>query len=542
MQTDVNTPDSEVWRRKIIRFIGQLSVRFDALVRDHTRLWLCAFSAVLLASGGMYAAGSPFDVNEIVSFSIIELPDWTQVWASFEQGAEVHPPGYYLLANTTHRLIEADHLGSRLPALLGVWLGSLALFGFVNKRVGPVYAYAAMLGPFLSPLSSGLYANARGYSLLLGFSLVALWCWQTASSSSGAKHHLSLIGLAASLFVVVMSHFYGVLTVVCIGIAEAYRTVRSRRLDTAVLVMIVLGGSALLILLPVIQAVAQFKYHTVPSIPAAVSLYSLLLKFAAAPLVPLLLLPAFLVLLRPKAGDWEEVSGSADWPPEHELVGVLAFCAAPVLMFLLALIADSGQGVRFVPTSIAAFSALGAFAVACRARFPRLAGLTLLIPLAAWFGVQQYGTFRTGLDRVRMERPYQADLNFDASEYDPSGKLPIVDPYGENFLLYSYYWPAAQAARLSWVTSLPLAEAGSHLSVLHSVVTKLNVPSYDEFVQRHRRFLVIGDPNATVSAGSEEVTWFFDRTRHDNAEIVLLGHCGEHPVYEVRMPDRPDEG
>lgn len=290
------------------------------------------------------------------------------------------------------------------------------------------------------------------------------------------------------------------------------------------------------VLFPIIQAVAKFRYHTVSSIPAVISLYSLLLEAAAAPLVPLLLLPSFLLLLRPKAADLEEEGRSADRVPRHELFCLLVFCAAPILMLSLALVADSGQGTRFVLPSIGAFCALGAFAAAGRSRFPRLTGLVLLVPLAAWFCVQQYGTFRTGLDRVRMERPYQPDLNFNASEYDPSDALPIVDPYGEHFLLYSYYWPAAQAARLSWVTPIPLEDSGSHVSALNSVVTKLNVPSYDEFVENNRRFLVVGDGKPGATLGGRGASWFFDRAHRDNAEILLLGYCGEHPVYEVRLP------
>jgi hypothetical protein len=152
--------------------------------------------------------------------------------------------------------------------------------------------------------------------------------------------------------------------------------------------------------------------------------------------------------------------------------------------------------------------------------------MVLLLPLAGWFCLQQYGALRTGFDRMKMEKPYEADLSWEAPLYGSTSPLPIADPHGEHTLLYSYYWPPEQSARLSLITPIPLQEMGLYLSVLIPMTTTLDLQTYDEYTARHRRFLLFGD----------EAEWFLKRLHEDRATLVFLGHAGEHPIFEVTMP------
>jgi hypothetical protein len=77
------------------------------------------------------------------------------------------------------------------------------------------------------------------------------------------------------------------------------------------------------------------------------------------------------------------------------------------------------------------------------------------------------------------------------------------------------------------VTPIPLQEMRVYLSVLIPMTTPLDSQAYDQYTDHHRRFLLFGD----------KADWFFDRLREDRATVMLLGHAGEHPVFEVTMPD-----
>ena len=269
-----NVSSVEAFRKGVLKLIGKFSLSVENAVSNHVRLWLIAFSAVLFVGSGTFAAGSPFSANESVTVVLSSLSGWSQIWWTLEQGTELNPPLYFLLAHTSQQIFGYGHLGARLPALLSVWMGSMALFAFVNRRTAPVYAFAAMLAPFAFFLTGNVSTLARGYPLLFGFSALALLCWQVTAGSSGVKRKAALAGLALSLFAVEMSHYYGVLTILCIGLGELFRTGRSRRFDFPVLLMILVGSSSLIVLLPIIQAVTQYSYHTQPSAPAALSAYS----------------------------------------------------------------------------------------------------------------------------------------------------------------------------------------------------------------------------------------------------------------------------
>ena len=333
--------------------------------------------------------------------------------------------------------------------------------------------------------------------------------------------------MALSLFSVTMSHYYGVLTIACIGLAEMFRVIKSRKLDLPILVMIGFGSSAVVVLSPIIQAVSQQQYHTHPSWPGVFHVYSNLLTVQATPLVPLLLLPALLLVLDRQTTDerGSDIS-SYEAPPQHETVALLLFCASPLLMLPIALVAKSGFEARFCIPAIAAFIALGAVTLACRSRFPHVTGVALLLPLLGWFCLQQYFVLRTGFDRLTAAKPVEADLSWDSSVHDPSGSLPIADPYGARTLFYSYYWPQEQSVRLSLVTPIPIQDMGSYLSILIPMTTTLDVQPYYEYTGRHRRFLLFGDKGG----------WFLNRLHQDKATLVLLGHAGEHPIFEVTMP------
>ena len=106
----------------------------------------------------------------------------------------------------------------------------------------------------LFPLVTGAYyyaTEARPYGLVLGFSGLALLCWQAATEKD--RRLLSLAGLAASLAAAISCHYHAVFVLAALGFAEAVRSRTLRRLDLPLWAALSLGVAPLLAFFPLIR-------------------------------------------------------------------------------------------------------------------------------------------------------------------------------------------------------------------------------------------------------------------------------------------------
>src|SRR5262249_49561307 len=140
-------------------------------------------------------------------------------------------------------------LAYRLPALVGFFVLSLCLFRFTSRRCGRPYACLAVLFAFATSAHSIYAYEARPYGLLLGFTGLALVCWQSA----GVGSRLARFGLALSLAAAVSTHYYAVLIFVPLGLAELVRALRRQRLDVPMAVALLAGLAPLLAYFPIVQ-------------------------------------------------------------------------------------------------------------------------------------------------------------------------------------------------------------------------------------------------------------------------------------------------
>jgi hypothetical protein len=145
-------------------------------------------------------------------------------------GGDQHPPLFYVLHGAFLHTFGESALALRAPAILGFWLMSIALYAFASHRTSPAYGLVAMCLPLITEAQSFAY-DARGYALSLGFGALALLCWQRAAG--GRARPIALVGLACSLAAAVGSHYYSILLLAPIAIAEAVRSNRTRRFDVA---------------------------------------------------------------------------------------------------------------------------------------------------------------------------------------------------------------------------------------------------------------------------------------------------------------------
>jgi Dolichyl-phosphate-mannose-protein mannosyltransferase len=169
------------------------------------------------------------------------------------------PLAYHALAHWAIRLFGPTAFAIRLPSLLGFLLMQICLFFFVRRIAGEQAGVFALAFPALTPV---LYysAEARPYGMMLGFCTLALLSWQNATRSD-LKRMLPLATLACAITITVNSHFYGVLFLVPLCAAEAFRTFERRRLDLPLIASMALGIAGIVFTLPFLKASAAFRVH-----------------------------------------------------------------------------------------------------------------------------------------------------------------------------------------------------------------------------------------------------------------------------------------
>ena len=151
----------------------------------------------------------------------------------------------------------------------------------------------------------------------------------------GRRRSLALPGLALSLFVAIMTHYYAVFLVPAVALGELVRTRRQGKADPAVWLMLVAGASAALFLLPIIAAAGTFAEHFTRSLSWG-DLSAVYVELLGGTL-PLLLVG--LVLLAVGAFEWPGATEGGPWAPARGSCARLGLLAIPLPAFLLARLA-----------------------------------------------------------------------------------------------------------------------------------------------------------------------------------------------------------
>lgn len=291
--------------------------------------------------------------------SLAELIHIQKTWP-----ISLDPLLYHGLSHEAMQVLGAFAFAQRLPALVGFLLMQMCLFFFVRNLVGDRAGAVAAAFPALT--ATLFYAvEGRPYGLMLGLYALALWCWQVASRRERDRG-LALLGLALAIAATINAHYFGILLLVPICAAEAWRTLARRRIDWAMGAAIVAGMAGFLMTRPFLKAAGEFKKNYYNG--GAVGLHditrayrSIFVNYTQMPMsaqhvwmVVLVLFAAALVW-----GCWRvrRTAPSAEW------VLVLALAALPFCGYLLARFVTHSIEVRYVLGAVVALSAMLAIAV-----------------------------------------------------------------------------------------------------------------------------------------------------------------------------------
>ena len=319
---------------------------------NRPRLLLLLFAGIYFVGFSLIASKGVISNDELFTLYIARLPHFRDVWAALATGAEQTPPLFYAVSRADIKLFGTSGLALRLPEMLAFFLMGAVLFHIVARRTSPVYGFLALLFPFMTTAFNYVF-EARAYALVLCFSVTGLLCWIWATEG---RHRVpALVGLALSLAAAISSHYYAVLSLFPIGLGEAVRTFRRKKIDVGVWLALLLSLSPLVAFLPLIESARKFAPHfwSKPHWSSIVYFYDyFLLTPSVIPLLAILLVVVASSVFRKPAEDTSE-AGTLKSVPEHEIAGVLGFLMIPAV------------GIVLAKTAVGAFSARRNWFVHC---------------------------------------------------------------------------------------------------------------------------------------------------------------------------------
>jgi hypothetical protein len=278
------------------------------------------------------------------------------------------PLVFHVLAHACTKVFGPTALALRLPSIFGFLLMQICIFFATRVIAGSRAALIAMAFPALT--ATLFYApEARPYGLLLGFYALAFLAWQTATRRSEGRAE-SLVILAVAIALTLNTHYFGILILIPICIAEFVRTVLRRRVDVPVVAAIIVGMAGIVFALPFQKAAGEFRKHYYNagaiSLRAVSQAYrSLFISYTtqaiAAQRVEAVLLAVFAIVLIGVC--FRRLRGESVALPTAELTFLLALAALPLFGVLLAVFVTHSIEVRYVLSAIIAISIFFAIAI-----------------------------------------------------------------------------------------------------------------------------------------------------------------------------------
>lgn len=262
---------------------------------------------VLISIGYFYAAISRsiadhFWMDEVLAVSAARQPSLARVWEAIWSGTDFSPPTYHFLLHGFVQTVGAadSHLIWRLPSILAVYGAALCTYWLLVKsrlsRNVAVLAFGIVLAFSLFDYA----IQVRQYGLLtLGLAIaLLLWSGIDDTRAGNVKACCLWLVLAACLCL----HFYGVIEVAVIGIAELTYWISRGRFRIKVWMALLLTAPVEAALYPLASHLATFNardtlapgYYATPTVGRFIGAVAEIMGSVAFGV--LLLLAAFLVM------------------------------------------------------------------------------------------------------------------------------------------------------------------------------------------------------------------------------------------------------
>jgi hypothetical protein len=442
---------------------------------------LAIYSVSFLAVVAIIAARRFFWYDEAFTLFIASLPTDRAIWTALAQAAENQPPlNFWLVHEALKAPIQAE-LSARLPAIVSFWLMTLCLYRIVARETHATYGLIAMLVPLAAPTVYFAY-EARPYAPLLLLTAASVMFWQMARAGEHRPWSVILFGLA--LTGAVYLHYYGLLIYIPFAAAELVRGLRSREWDRSVWLAILLAGTAILPLVPGVMAAGSFtSMFNDPSLASVQQLYARLLGL---PSVLFVLITLTSRLLRPGEAAAARPSAGPVLAGREGVVLLVAFCALPLVGFLLARLVTNAWADRYFLFTVVAFSIAFALLVFDQSRTRHWIAVSCLSVLVATAVLEVRQHYK--VQSYRAGASVDVALAVQAAQRLPDGPEPLMLP-GMLYLAVSHYSPPSVKRRLRFLEEDP----SEHFSVAArrlAVISPLPIVRLEQWRDRREPFYV----------------------------------------------------
>ncbi len=469
------------------------------------------------------AIARPFWYDEICTVIVCRLPDAKAVWDALQNAADTNPPVFYFIARLSRSIMMDDHLGYRLPSILGLLITIASTYLILSKRVNSLSALVGATFILCSPLATYAF-EARPYALMVALVSLAILAWQRIDESK-----LSSFALAITLASAVSLHYYAILVWPAFLAAEASILLYHRRFRIGVWTALIVGTVPLLFFANLLLNLRQYygqSFWARPSFRQLFADYSWLFNFNG---YWAWILVVFVIGM---AAYWSlrqtELLRSA--LSMEELILTLVLLCLPIIAVTVAKVSHGGMTRRYmVPTIVGGALALGYLA----SKVPAIVNALLLSLMLLNYGSNSVSDWKrlSGGSLYEARQGATNDVKMILDQHATSG-IPIVISSGLRYLPMAYYAPAGSTRKLYAVTDPPTAVklVGTDSVDLGLLALRryfpLRVEDYESFVSMHREFLV-------VFGNEDAFDWWPARISQEGHNIQLLTESANYKVYKV---------
>lgn len=534
--------------------------RLAASLERWTNAHPCTFFALLSAWYVVLiwsAARRPLWYDELFTFYIAQQSSIGRIMSALRT-IDLNPPLNYFFTRWSIVLFGAKPWVTRLPAIVGFWLGSFAIFVLLRRRTSAFLAAVGVLLFWSTPYFS--YATeARPYGLLLGFTAVLIAAWDAAERN----RRFTIPLIAASATLLLLSHVFGVLSLGAVIVGELVREARRKKLDLPVLLALFLPLMATVMYRPLFHSAVAIAFPPEAAVTWG-KLYYLYFSIFRWMWRPLLAIAIILVLARKNFRDTESTQSRGlsvaltllffvplgltlvflrSHGAFYERYGMVA--VLPIVIVVPLIIRRFAANESSLPMQ--SFVAVGVLLLlSTTLRTPiQNAAAGVMKPKAAakltgLLVTSSHGPFRPWFKNL----PITADLLSERerapqvalAHFRPD--LPIVAASELTFFEMDQREPESTDHRLYYLYDRNAELQIAHRSITDGVLnareffpTRSNVESYESFVATHPQFLALG----TYEHPGD---WLFRKLQQDGYSLRIVGRIAGYADSDIYLVSR----
>lgn len=342
-------------------------------------------------------------LDEVLAVWVARLPSFADIVRAMWRGAEYSPPTYELILHHIFMSVgQSGALAARILSIYSVLGASIALMVISSKymRLGPACLTMACL------LNSSMFVFAiqsKQYALLCFITAMAFLIWD---ADFGGRRWLKTTLLWIALSLAVSLHFFGVLVIGAIAVAELLQLLVARRFRGEVWVALTLSVAVVIAWVPYFLHLSHFNSADYVS-PAFYGRPNLR-QFEAALLtafigdrfrlgwLPILAGALVALALQIWSGVTRPASPAAEGRGKREptsfCIILAALAAIPVMGFGVSVVVTHAFSERYI-SSLALLPALLAGLVVDRSPRPNLLSAALILLICPVLATRAHGGF-----------------------------------------------------------------------------------------------------------------------------------------------------